>query len=126
MIAGHADKSGPADYNLELAGERAANVKTYVSGRGIPAARITTQSFGESMPRVPTADGRSRAAEPPRRGHLRPGRGQVVTSPNGTTKGGREAYASRPLLVCAVASALIHQEDAEARPVPATNSAHDQ
>jgi outer membrane protein OmpA-like peptidoglycan-associated protein len=57
MIAGHADKSGPEDYNMELAGERAANVKTYVTGRGIPAARITSQSFGESMPRVPTADG---------------------------------------------------------------------
>jgi outer membrane protein OmpA-like peptidoglycan-associated protein len=57
MVAGHADKSGPADYNMGLAGRRADNVKTYLSGRGVPAARITTQSFGESMPRVPTADG---------------------------------------------------------------------
>jgi len=57
MIAGHADKSGPADYNVGLAQRRADNAKTYLSGRGIPAARITTQSFGESMPRVPTADG---------------------------------------------------------------------
>jgi len=38
------------------AGRRAENVKTYVAGRGIPA-RIATRSFGEPMPRVPTADG---------------------------------------------------------------------
>jgi len=57
MIAGHADKSGSASYNMGLAERRANNVRTYLSGRGIPAARISTQSFGESMPRVPTADG---------------------------------------------------------------------
>jgi outer membrane protein OmpA-like peptidoglycan-associated protein len=57
MIAGHADKSGSASYNMGLAERRATNVKTYVAGRGIPSARITTQSFGETMPRVPTADG---------------------------------------------------------------------
>ena len=57
MIAGHADKSGPADYNMGLAQRRADNVKTFMSGRGIPAARITTVSYGETMPRVPTADG---------------------------------------------------------------------
>jgi len=57
MIAGHADRSGPEDYNYQLGHRRADAVKTYMSGRGIPAARITTQSFGETMPRVPTADG---------------------------------------------------------------------
>jgi OmpA-OmpF porin, OOP family len=57
MIAGHADKSGPEDYNYQLGHRRADAVKGYMTGRGIPPARITTQSFGETMPRVPTADG---------------------------------------------------------------------
>jgi outer membrane protein OmpA-like peptidoglycan-associated protein len=57
MIAGHADKSGSAAYNMGLAERRANNARSYMTGRGVPAARITTQSFGETMPRVPTADG---------------------------------------------------------------------
>jgi OOP family OmpA-OmpF porin len=57
MIAGHADKSGSAQYNMGLAQRRADNVRGHLTGRGVPAARITTQSFGETMPRVPTADG---------------------------------------------------------------------
>jgi len=57
MLAGHTDKSGSAEYNVGLAQRRNASVQTYLAGRGIPAARITSQAFGESMPRVPTADG---------------------------------------------------------------------
>jgi len=57
MLAGHTDRSGQPKYNMGLAQRRADSVKTYLGGRGIPAARMTTQAFGESQPRVPTADG---------------------------------------------------------------------
>ncbi|HEY6816753.1 MAG TPA: OmpA family protein [Croceibacterium sp.] len=57
IMAGHADKTGSAEYNMGLAGRRANNVRSYMAGRGIPEGRITTRSFGEEQPRVPTADG---------------------------------------------------------------------
>ena len=57
MIAGHADRSGPEDYNQALSERRANAVGEYLVGRGIPADVITKQGFGETMPRVPTADG---------------------------------------------------------------------
>jgi outer membrane protein OmpA-like peptidoglycan-associated protein len=57
MLAGHTDRSGSTTYNEGLAQRRNASVRSYLSGRGIPDARITSQAFGESMPRVPTADG---------------------------------------------------------------------
>jgi OOP family OmpA-OmpF porin len=49
--------SGSAQYNVGLSQRRAANVRSYLSGRGVPDTRITTEAFGESQPRVPTADG---------------------------------------------------------------------
>ena len=57
MLAGHTDRSGSTQYNMGLAERRNTSVRTYLTGRGIPAARISSQAFGESMPRVPTADG---------------------------------------------------------------------
>jgi outer membrane protein OmpA-like peptidoglycan-associated protein len=57
MLAGHADRSGSAKYNVGLSERRNASVRAYLTGRGIPDSRITSQAFGESMPRVPTADG---------------------------------------------------------------------
>ena len=57
MLAGHADRSGPASYNVGLSQRRADAVKAYMSARGIPSGVITTQAFGESQPRVATADG---------------------------------------------------------------------
>lgn len=56
-VAGHADRSGSASYNAGLAGQRATNVAAYLTGRGVPQARVNTRSFGEETPRVPTADG---------------------------------------------------------------------
>jgi len=32
-------------------------VQDYLTDRGIPAARIASEAFGETMPRVETADG---------------------------------------------------------------------
>lgn len=57
MLAGHADRSGPATYNVGLSQRRAAAVRQYMAGRGIPDARISTEAFGETRNRVPTADG---------------------------------------------------------------------
>jgi outer membrane protein OmpA-like peptidoglycan-associated protein len=57
MLAGHTDRSGSTQYNMGLAQRRADAAKSYLGGRGVPAARMTTQAFGESKPRVPTADG---------------------------------------------------------------------
>jgi outer membrane protein OmpA-like peptidoglycan-associated protein len=57
MLAGHADRSGSATYNVGLSQRRADSVKAYMTGKGIPDSVITTQAFGESKPRVETADG---------------------------------------------------------------------
>ncbi len=57
MLAGHTDRSGSVTYNVGLAERRNASVQSYLTGRGIPGARISTEAFGESMPRVATADG---------------------------------------------------------------------
>lgn len=57
MLAGHTDRSGSAKYNEGLAERRNAAVRSYMTGRGIPAGQITGEAFGEAQPRVPTADG---------------------------------------------------------------------
>ena len=57
MLAGYADRSGSASYNVGLSQRRADSVKAYVASKGIPDGVITTQAFGESNPRVETADG---------------------------------------------------------------------
>ncbi|MDA7787985.1 OmpA family protein, partial [Sphingomonadaceae bacterium] len=57
MLAGFADRSGPVTYNVGLSQRRNASVRAYLSARGIPDARISSEGFGESRNRVPTADG---------------------------------------------------------------------
>jgi len=57
MLAGHTDRSGPASYNMKLAARRNDSVREYLVNHGIPAERITSEAFGETQPRVPTADG---------------------------------------------------------------------
>ena len=57
MLAGHTDRSGSAQYNMGLAQRRNASVRDYLTGRGVPGGRISSEAFGESQPRVPTADG---------------------------------------------------------------------
>ncbi|HEX8413050.1 MAG TPA: OmpA family protein [Sphingomicrobium sp.] len=57
MLAGHADRSGTPAYNVGLSQRRADAVSAYLSGRGIPGGVITTRAFGETAPRVETADG---------------------------------------------------------------------
>lgn len=57
MLAGHTDTSGSATYNEALAERRNASVRNYMTGRGVAAGQISGEAFGESQPRVPTADG---------------------------------------------------------------------
>ena len=57
MVAGYADRSGSAQYNVGLSERRATAVGDYLVSRGIPSDVITKQGFGEENPRVPTADG---------------------------------------------------------------------
>ncbi len=56
-LAGHADKSGKADYNVALSQRRADAVKDYMTKKGVAPGVITTEAFGESRPLVDTADG---------------------------------------------------------------------
>lgn len=55
-VAGYADRSGGDQYNIGLSGRRADAVRAYLASHGATAT-VTTQAFGESNPRVPTADG---------------------------------------------------------------------
>ena len=57
MLAGHADASGAKTYNVGLSQRRNTSVTSYLTGRGIPATRISSEAFGEAQLRVPTADG---------------------------------------------------------------------
>ena len=57
MLAGHADRSGTATYNVGLSQRRADAVRAYLEGRGIGGGSISSEAFGEGRPRVDTADG---------------------------------------------------------------------
>jgi outer membrane protein OmpA-like peptidoglycan-associated protein len=49
-IAGHTDKIGTEEYNLDLSERRAAAVAKYIIGKGIASDRINIVFFGESKP----------------------------------------------------------------------------
>lgn len=57
VIAGYTDRSGSAIYNKGLSQRRAETVRSYMGGKGIPDAAMQAEGFGETNPRVPTADG---------------------------------------------------------------------
>jgi OOP family OmpA-OmpF porin len=56
-VFGFTDRAGSVQYNLELSKKRAEAVAGALRARGIAANRIAASGFGESRPRVPTADG---------------------------------------------------------------------
>ncbi|HVO15168.1 MAG TPA: OmpA family protein [Alphaproteobacteria bacterium] len=56
-VFGFTDRAGSVQYNLELSKRRAQAVSGALTARGIAANRIAASGFGESRPRVPTADG---------------------------------------------------------------------
>ena len=49
-VEGHCDSRGTNEYNLSLGDKRAAAVRTYLAGLGVPAERIMTVSKGEESP----------------------------------------------------------------------------
>ena len=55
-LEGHADRIGPAQYNLRLSQRRAESVKSYLIGQGVSADRIFTKGLGETEPKVEDAD----------------------------------------------------------------------
>ncbi|MBN8502014.1 MAG: OmpA family protein, partial [Sphingomonadales bacterium] len=57
MLAGYTDRSGSTTYNQGLSERRNASVTAYLTSRGVPGGAISSQGFGESNNRVPTADG---------------------------------------------------------------------
>jgi OOP family OmpA-OmpF porin len=54
---GHADRSGPEDYNMALSLRRANAVKDALVRDGVPPMAISVIGKGETQPLVPTADG---------------------------------------------------------------------
>lgn len=55
-VVGHADTSGPQDYNQRLALKRANNVRDALVKRGVDASLIQVDARGENEPLVPTPD----------------------------------------------------------------------
>lgn len=51
-VEGHCDERGSGEYNLALGSRRASGVKRYLMDSGVPASRLTTQSYGEEKPAV--------------------------------------------------------------------------
>lgn len=56
-ISGHADRAGPAAYNMALSARRSQAIFDYLVTIGISATAIDREAMGESRPMVETADG---------------------------------------------------------------------
>jgi OOP family OmpA-OmpF porin len=52
MITGYTDRIGSPQYNQKLSERRAESVKTYLTGKGVPADKLQTQGKGEENPLV--------------------------------------------------------------------------
>lgn len=61
LIAGHADRAGPAAYNVGLSQRRATTVAQALSARNIPYGFMNLEAYGESKPMVETPDGQREA-----------------------------------------------------------------
>jgi outer membrane protein OmpA-like peptidoglycan-associated protein len=61
VVEGHTDSMGSEAYNDKLSVRRATAVRDYLVGKGISAARMTIEGYGESKPVASntTADGRA-------------------------------------------------------------------
>jgi outer membrane protein OmpA-like peptidoglycan-associated protein len=54
ILEGHADRTGPTAYNLELSGKRAATVRQRLIDMGVPSQRIVITLYGELGKPQPT------------------------------------------------------------------------
>jgi len=61
QIAGHTDSTGSHAYNMKLSDQRAASVKNYLAGHGVPGQRMHTIGAGPDHPIADnsTEDGRA-------------------------------------------------------------------
>jgi len=59
-IYGHADSTGPTEYNQNLSEKRAQAIVDYLVGKGVESSRLKAVGFGETSPIVPntTPEGR--------------------------------------------------------------------
>ena len=57
QAAGHADRSGGADYNRDLSQRRIDAVRAWLRRENYPVTEMLDRPFGESVARIPTADG---------------------------------------------------------------------
>ncbi len=51
-VEGHADTRGPSDFNMRLSRRRADRVRHEMIDLGMPADKITSKGFGETVPLV--------------------------------------------------------------------------
>jgi peptidoglycan-associated lipoprotein len=79
LITGHTDERGTAEYNLALGQRRAAQVKRYLTSKGIEDARISTQSMGDSQPAVQGTD--ESAYQQNRRAEFQPSGAGTLVAP---------------------------------------------
>jgi len=61
QVAGHTDSTGSHAYNMKLSEQRAASVKNYLAGRGVPAKRMQTIGAGPDYPIADNATPEGRA-----------------------------------------------------------------
>lgn len=78
-ITGHTDERGTAEYNLALGQRRAAQVKRYLTAKGIPDSRLNAQSLGDSQPAAPGTD--ESAYQQNRRAEFQPSGGGALVRP---------------------------------------------
>ena len=50
QLNGHADATGPSEYNQKLSERRADSVKGYLENKGVDGTKMSTQGFGEAQP----------------------------------------------------------------------------
>jgi len=50
LVEGHCDQRGTVEYNLALGERRAQAAREYLVGKGIPADRLSTVSYGKERP----------------------------------------------------------------------------
>jgi peptidoglycan-associated lipoprotein len=78
-ITGHTDERGTAEYNLALGQRRAAQVKRYLTAKGVPDDRLSAHSLGDSEPAVQGTD--ESAYQQNRRAEFRPSGGDPLVRP---------------------------------------------
>ena len=67
LVEGHTDEKGDLTYNLNLAEERASNVRTYMTDHGIDLGRVVIASQGENEEQTDTTPDTKAEAKADRR-----------------------------------------------------------